>query len=67
MRIAGSDIAAITAPASTGTNPTIAPTTRADSPAGSSSTTVLSQSCAASRARMTASPGRTPAPRIAQS
>ena len=58
---------ATVASASTGTKPTIDPTTRAVRPWGSSSTTVVSQSCASSLARIAASPGRTPAPQSAHS
>ena len=67
MRIAGSARRAMIAPARTSQKSTIEPTTRAEDPSALRSTTVVSQSCAASRRRCSASKGLIPAPTTAQS
>jgi hypothetical protein len=68
MRIAGRASASSVATTSNGSRKSIiGPVTRTVVAFASCSTTVVSQSCAASLARMSASYARTPAPTIAQS
>jgi hypothetical protein len=69
MRMDGSAIQRIRAPlpSSTGRKSIIAPVISTEMPSGSSSISVVRQSCASSLSRITASVARTPAPTIAQS